>query len=77
MTSLVCGLANNSTLLIAGRFLRGMAGGAMLVCQFALLSHQFPTSAERAKAFGTWGIVFGIGLGFGPIIGAGIVAVSG
>ena len=76
ITSLVCGLASSSALLITSRFLQGMAGGAMLVCQIALLSNQFPNSAERAKAFGIWGIIFGIGLGFGPIIGAGIVAVS-
>lgn len=76
ITSLICGLATSSALLIAGRCLQGLAGGAMLVCQFAVLSHRFPTGAARAKAFGIWGIVFGIGLGFGPIIGAGIVAVS-
>ena len=75
VTSLICGLANSSAMLIAGRVLQGLAGGAMLVCQLAVLSHQFPTGAERAKAFGIWGIVFGIGLGFGPIIGAGIVAM--
>lgn len=76
ITSLLCGLAGSTGLLIAGRFLQGMAGGAMLVCQLAVLSHQFADSTARAKAFGTWGIVFGIGLGFGPIIGAGIVALS-
>ena len=48
----------------------------MLVCQLAVLSHQFADSAARAKAFGAWGVVFGIGLGLGPIIGAGIVALS-
>lgn len=75
ITSLICGLANSSAMLIAGRVLQGLAGGAMLVCQLAVLSHQFPAGAERARAFGIWGIVFGIGLGFGPIIGAGIVAM--
>ncbi|VFR36116.1 Permeases of the major facilitator superfamily [plant metagenome] len=75
ITSLMCGLASSTGLLIAGRFLQGMAGGAMLVCVFAVLSHQFADSAARAKAFGIWGIVFGTGLGFGPIIGAGIVAL--
>nr|WP_319565663.1 MFS transporter [uncultured Rhodoferax sp.] len=75
VTSLICGLANSSAMLIAGRVLQGLAGGAMLVCQLAVLSHQFPAGAERARAFGIWGIVFGIGLGFGPIIGAGIVAM--
>ena len=54
-----------------------MSGGAMLICQVAVLSHQFREGPERARAFAAWGIIFGIGLGFGPIIGATIVAVSG
>ena len=76
MTSLTCGLAQNNDVLIASRFLQGMAAGAMLICQVAVLSHRFQSAAARGKAFSAWGIVFGMGLGFGPIIGAGIVAVS-
>ncbi|MBB5609499.1 MULTISPECIES: MFS transporter [unclassified Janthinobacterium] len=76
ITSLLCGLASSSSMLIAGRFLQGMAGGAMLICQVAVLSQHFPSGAARGKAFSAWGIVFGIGLGFGPIIGAAIVALS-
>lgn len=76
MTSLSCGLAQNNDVLIASRFLQGMAAGAMLICQVAVLSHRFQSAAGRGKAFSAWGIVFGMGLGFGPIIGAGIVAVS-
>jgi len=53
-----------------------MAGGAMLICQVAVLSQHFPSGPARGKAFSAWGIVFGIGLGFGPIIGAAIVALS-
>jgi hypothetical protein len=48
----------------------------MLVSQVAVLSHQFREGEERARAFSTWGVIFGIGLGFGPIIGGAIVAVS-
>lgn len=76
VTTLVCGQATNTSVLIAGRFLQGMAGGAMLICQIAVLSNQFPEGAARGRAFGSWGIVFGLGLGFGPIIGAAIVAIS-
>src|SRR5262249_7934950 len=61
--------------LIIARFLQGLSGGAMLICQIAVLSHQFRGGRERAVAFGWWGIIFGIGLGFGPIIGGAIVAV--
>lgn len=76
LTSLLCGLAANMPVLIAGRFLQGLAGGAMLTSQFAILSHQFREGRERSRAFAVFGIVFGFGLGFGPIIGGGIVALS-
>ena len=77
LTSLICGLAQSTWLLILSRFLQGMSGGVMLICQVAILSHQFPEGHARSKAFAAWGIIFGIGLGFGPIIGGMIVAVSG
>lgn len=75
-TSLACGLAHDVTTLIIGRALQGISAGAMLICQIAVLSHQFRDSAERSRAFSIWGIVFGFGLGFGPIIGGVIVALS-
>ncbi|KOX99944.1 MFS transporter [Pseudomonas nunensis] len=76
ITSLICGMAQDVAVLIASRFLQGLAGGAMLIAQVAILSHQFQEGRERSKAFGVWGIVFGVGLGFGPIIGGMILAVS-
>jgi EmrB/QacA subfamily drug resistance transporter len=69
ITSLLCGLATAMPLLIVGRFLQGLGGGIMLICQVAILSHQFQDGRERSMAFAAWGIVFGIGLGFGPLIG--------
>jgi MFS family permease len=74
LTSLICGLAENVVTLIVARFLQG-ASGAMLICQVAVLSHEFRSGNERASAFGWWGVIFGIGLGFGPLIGGAIVAV--
>ncbi|TPI49102.1 MFS transporter [Mesorhizobium sp. B2-9-1] len=76
LTSLICGLAGNVSTLIVARFLQGLSGGAMLICQLAVLSHEFQEGRERAVAWGWWGVIFGIGLGFGPIVGGGIVAVS-
>lgn len=76
VTSLICGLAQSAPVLIVSRFFQGMGGGAMLICQVAVLSHQFQEGRERSRAFGVWGIIFGIGLGFGPIIGGMIVAVA-
>jgi len=76
LTSLVCGLADGAWALVIARFMQGASGGVMLICGTAILSHQFPTGRERARAFAAWGVVFGVGLGFGPIIGASIAAVS-
>jgi EmrB/QacA subfamily drug resistance transporter len=76
VTSLVCGLAQSAPVLIFSRFVQGIAAGAMLICQVAVLSHQFQEGRERSKAFGAWGIIFGIGLGFGPIVGGLIVSVA-
>ena len=74
LTSLICGLSPNISTLIVARFLQGLSGGAMLIGQIAVLSHEFQGGRERAVAFGWWGVIFGIGLGFGPVIGGGIVA---
>ena len=76
-TSALCGLAQSMEVLIAGRFLQGLAGGAMLICSIALLSHAFQDARERSRAFATWGIVSGIGLGFGPLVGSAIIALAG
>ncbi|WP_404939274.1 MFS transporter [Pseudomonas sp. JDS08PS003] len=76
LASLLCGLAQNMTVLIASRALQGLAGGAMLITQVAILSQQFRQGRERSRAFAAWGVVFGIGLGFGPIIGGAILSLS-
>jgi len=75
LSSLACGMTSNVSVLIGARFLQGLSGGAMLVCQIAILSHQFRTARERGMAFGWWGIISGVGLGFGPIIGGAMVAL--
>lgn len=76
LTSLICGLAQSASVLIVSRFLQGMSGGSMLICLIAILSHQFQEGQERSRAFAAWGIVFGVGLGFGPIIGGMIASWS-
>ena len=75
-TSLVCGLTESAPVLIAARFLQGLSAALMLICQVAILSSQFRAGRERGRAFAWWGIIFGIGLGFGPIIGSAILALA-
>jgi EmrB/QacA subfamily drug resistance transporter len=76
ITSLLCGVARDVETLIIARFLQGLSGGALLICQIAVLSHEFQGGRRRAVAWGWWGVIFGIGLGFGPIIGGAVVAVA-
>lgn len=76
IASLLCGLAPSTAVLIGARFLQGMAGGAMFICSIAILSHQFPGGTARGRAFAIWGVVAGIGLGFGPVVGGAIVSLA-
>jgi EmrB/QacA subfamily drug resistance transporter len=76
LASLLCGLAPGTQVLIGARFLQGMAGGAMFICSIAILSHEFPEGRARGRAFAVWGVVAGIGLGFGPVAGSSIVALA-
>ncbi len=76
LASAACGLAGNAPVLIAARGLQGAAGAVMLACQIAVLSHQFRDGRDRGLAFGWWGIVFGIGLGFGPLVGSLTIEVA-
>src|SRR6201995_4126457 len=58
ITALICGMATDVARLIVGRFLQGMSGGAMLIGQIAVLSHEFREGRERAIAWGWWGVIF-------------------
>ena len=77
IASLGRGLARDGSTLILARAIQGVGGGAMLICLIAILSHQFRDGLERSRAFGIWGIVFGMGLGLGPLMGGLIVAGAG
>jgi DHA2 family methylenomycin A resistance protein-like MFS transporter len=67
--SAACGLAPTLGFLIAARLVQG-AGAALLVpSSLVLLQAAYPTRAGRARAFGTWGAIAGIGAASGPIVG--------
>ncbi|WP_175172669.1 MFS transporter [Achromobacter pestifer] len=76
VTSLICGLTLSIQVLIVARFLQGLSAAIMLICQVAILSSQFRDGRERGAAFAWWGSIFGIGLGFGPIVGGAILALA-
>jgi MFS transporter, DHA2 family, methylenomycin A resistance protein len=67
--SAACGLAPGLGILIAARLVQG-AGAALLVpSSLVLLQAAYPTRAGRARAFGVWGAIAGIGAACGPVIG--------
>jgi EmrB/QacA subfamily drug resistance transporter len=73
--SLLCGLAPNTTLLIAARALQGIGGALMVPSSLALITVSFDDAA-RGKAIGTWSAFSTLTTIMGPVIG-GFLASGG
>lgn len=74
--SLVCGLAQEPWQLVAGRFVQG-AGAAMAgPAALALIALLYPGTAERAKAFGIWGGIAGLGGTMGLVISGALTGLA-
>ena len=72
IASALCGLAQDSNQLIAGRVIQGV-GGALLTPQtLAVISVMFPPQ-RRGAAMGVWGAVAGLATVAGPTLGGFIV----
>jgi EmrB/QacA subfamily drug resistance transporter len=68
LTSILCGLAPNLELLVAGRILQGIAGALLVPGSLAIITSTFD-GAARARAFGLWASVTAALTTFGPPIG--------
>ena len=66
--SLLCGLAQAPTMLIASRAGQGIGGAIMFATSLALLAQTFH-GRDRGTAFGVWGAVTGISVALGPVLG--------
>ena len=66
--SIVAGLANGMTLLIAARAIQGIGGGGLMVTAMALIADVIPLR-ERGKYQGALGAVFGVTTVLGPTLG--------
>jgi len=72
LSSLLCGLAPSSGVLIACRLLQGLAAALMIPQGFGIIRAAFPTD-ELPKAFGLFGPVIGLSAVLGPIVGGALV----
>lgn len=67
--SVLCGIADSMTQLIAFRAIQGIGGGALMPIAFAVIFDIFPPE-KRGKMNGLFGAVFGLSSVFGPALGA-------
>lgn len=73
LASAMCGLAQDPSILIAGRFLQGATAGLMVPQILAIIHVTFPRR-ERGTVLGIWGAVLGIASVAGLVIGGALVA---
>jgi EmrB/QacA subfamily drug resistance transporter len=66
--SLVAGLSDGSTVLIAARFVQGAGAALVSSASLPILSAAFPPQ-ERGTAIGIWSAVVGTAIAIGPLVG--------
>src|SRR3954462_2652724 len=69
IASAINGIADSSSVLIAGRALQGLGGALVSPAALAILTTSFEEGAERTKALGVWSAIAAGGAAFGLIIG--------
>jgi EmrB/QacA subfamily drug resistance transporter len=75
--SLLCSLAPGLGWLIAFRALQALGGSMLNPVAVSIITNTFTDPAERARAIGLWGAVFGASLALGPVAGGALVASVG
>ena len=75
--SLLCSLAPGLGWLVAFRVQQAIGGSMLNPVALSIISNIFTDPAERARAIGIWGSVFGVSLALGPVSGGALIASVG
>jgi MFS transporter, DHA2 family, methylenomycin A resistance protein len=75
--SLVCGLAPNAVVLVAGRAVAGLGAALEVPTSLAILAVAYPGAKQRAQALGIWASCNGLAFIIGPTFGGVLVESVG
>lgn len=70
--SLMCGVAGDESLIIAGRAVQGLGAAILMPCIQALVTRVAP-EGKKGSAFGIYAAVSSVGLAVGPLLGGFLV----
>jgi EmrB/QacA subfamily drug resistance transporter len=75
--SFACSLAPSLGWLIVFRAIQAIGGSMLNPVAMSIITNTFTDMAERARAVGVWGSVFGLSMALGPVIGGVLVETVG
>lgn len=75
--SLICAMATNGTVLIAGRALTGLGSALEIPSSLAIIAVTFTDAAARGRALGFWASCNGLAMAIGPSVGGLLVDSTG
>ena len=75
--SLVCGLAPNAIVLVAGRAVAGLGAALEVPTSLAILAVAYPGAKQRSQALGIWASCNGLAFIIGPTLGGVLVESVG
>jgi EmrB/QacA subfamily drug resistance transporter len=67
--SLLCSLAPTTLVLVIARMVQALGGAMLNPVAMSIIANVFTVPAERARAIGVWGAVFGVSMAVGPVVG--------
>jgi EmrB/QacA subfamily drug resistance transporter len=69
LASLLGGVADSETLLVAARAVQGVGAALMTPATLAIVSAAFPEAKERGRAIAAWAAAGALGFAVGPVVG--------